>query len=146
MPPQPTDDQTPNHDGEHATAREPGDERRRKPFPPQRPWEHDNLAGVERLTYSDADKKIYEVWLKFRDGKPSEEVRRYLKDNGFHWEPNAPEGGRFGVKGAWARSTAYATLGQDRLHGERVYRKVAEMIRAEKGLTPEQSQSEGVPF
>ncbi|HUY92538.1 MAG TPA: hypothetical protein VMV10_27615 [Pirellulales bacterium] len=51
---------------EPAATREPGDEEERKPFPPIRPWEHNNLAGVERLFYSNKDLKKYEVWLKFR--------------------------------------------------------------------------------
>jgi len=83
---------------------------------------------------------------KFRDGDPGEKVRRYMKDNGFHWESGAPAGGRFNVAGAWVRPTTYETLSQDRLHGERVYRKVVDMMLEEKGLTHEQPQAEGVPF
>lgn len=129
---------------QHAT-REPGDDTPER-FPPQRGWKHDNTAGVERLNYIDTDKKIYEFWLKFRDGKPSEEVRQYMKDNGFRWEANAPQGGRWPeVEGAWVRPIGYATQNQDRLHGERVFDKVVEMTRAEKGIEAPQ-RAEGVPF
>jgi len=130
---------------EPIATREPGDESR-EPFPPQRGWKHDNTAGVERLNYIDTDKKIYEFWLKFRDGKPSEEVRHYMRDNGFHWEANAPQGGRWpDVAGAWVRPIGYGTQNQDRLHGERVFEKVVEMICAEKGIAPVQ-QDEGIHF
>ena len=129
---------------EETVTREPGDDTR-EPFPPQRGWKHDNTAGVERLNYIDSGKRIYEFWLKFRDGKPSEEVRQYMKDNGFHWQASAPQGGRWPeVAGAWVRPIGYETQNQDRLHGERVFEKVVEMIRAEKGI--EAPQQEVVPF
>jgi hypothetical protein len=131
---------------EQVPAREPGDEQDREPLPPQRGWKHDNTAGVERLTYSDTDRQLYEFWLKFRDGKPSDAVRSYLKDNGFRWAPDAPTGGRWQeVKGAWVRPIGYETQSQDRLHGERVFDKVVEMICAEKGIAAPE-KTEGMPF
>ena len=127
-------------------TREPGDEPDRESLPPQRGWKHDNGAGVERLLYNDGDNKRYEFWLKFRDGKPSDAVRAYMKDNGFRWQPDAPTGGRWPeVKGAWARPVGYETRSQDRLHGERVFDKVVEMICAEKGIAPPEKTG-GTPF
>lgn len=127
-------------------TREPGDEPDREPLPPQRGWKHDNAAGVERLNYIDTEKKIYEFWLKFRDGKPSDAVRSYLKDNGFRWAPDAPSGGHWPeAKGAWVKPLGYNTTAQDRLHGERVFDKVVEMICAEKGITAPE-KNEGMPF
>lgn len=123
---------------EGVAVREPGDEPVREPLPPQRGWKHNNVAGVERLTYMDTDKKIYEFWLKFRDGKPSEAVRAYLKDNGFRWAGNAPSGGRWPeVAGAWIKPIGYQTQAQDRLNGERVFDKVVDMILEEKGVARE---------
>jgi hypothetical protein len=132
---------------EAVVTREPGDEPEREPFPPQRGWKHDNAAGVERLTYTDTDTHVYEFWLKFRDGKPSEAVRTYMKDNGFRWAPDAPSGGRWPeVKGAWVRPIDYATQSQDRLHGERVFDRVVEMICTEKGIAPETKVGGPTPF
>lgn len=148
---------------EQRAAREPGDEPEREPLPaaaapasrqqderepasPLRPWKHDNVAGVERLNYTDAKKKIFEFWLRFRDGKPSDKIRQYMKDNGFHWEPEAPKGGHWpDADGAWVRTLGLATKSQDRLQGERVFDKVVEMIYAEKGITAPQKTG-GVPF
>ncbi|HWB10552.1 MAG TPA: hypothetical protein VG826_15085 [Pirellulales bacterium] len=131
---------------EETVAREPGDEQR-EPLPPQRGWKHDNAAGVERLYYTDTEQGVYEAWLKFRDGKPSEAVRNFMKDNGYRWQPEAPSGGRWPeVQGAWVRPTNYQTLSQDRLHHERVFAKVVEMIYAEKGIEAGQSQGQRIPF
>lgn len=114
---------------------------------PLRPWKLDNVAGVERLNYIDAGKEIFEFWIRFRDGKPSDEVRRYMKDNSFHWEPDAPKGGHWPeADGAWVRPLGLATKSQDRLHGERVFEKVAEMLREEKGIEAGQLHDEGIHF
>ncbi|HVX62910.1 MAG TPA: hypothetical protein VHC19_19980 [Pirellulales bacterium] len=114
---------------------------------PLRPWKLDNVAGVERLNYIDAGKEIFEFWIRFRDGKPSGKVRQYMKDNGFHWEPDAPKGGQWPeADGAWVRPLGLATKSQDRLHGERVFEKVAEMLREEKGIAAGQLQDEGIGF
>ena len=114
---------------------------------PLRPWKHDTVAGVERLNYIDAGKEIFEFWIRFRDGKPSDKVRRYLRDNSFHWEPDAPKGGRWpDAEGAWVRPLGLSTKSQDRLHGERVFEKVAEMLREEKGIEAGQMQGEGIGF
>lgn len=125
-----------------APTREPGDE---SPAParPQRGWKHSNEAGVERLSYTDSEEEIYEFWLKFRDGKPTDKVRQYMKDNGFHWESNVPSGGQWpAVDGAWVRPIAYKTRNQDRLHGERVFEKIVQMICAEKGIEAPQLEVE----
>lgn len=114
---------------------------------PLRPWKHDNVAGVERLNYIDAGKEIFEFWIRFRDGKPTDKVRQYMKDNGFHWEPDAPKGGQWpDAEGAWVRPLGLATKSQDRLHGERAFEKVAEMLREEKGIDAAQSQGQSIPF
>ncbi|HVX12049.1 MAG TPA: hypothetical protein VHC22_12785 [Pirellulales bacterium] len=118
--------------------REPGDDLDREPLPPQRGWKHNNAAGIEWLNYIDTEKKVYEFWLKFRDGRPSEAVRNYMKDNGFRWAGGAPSGGRWpDASGAWVRPIGYQTQAQDRLHGERVFDKVVDMILEEKGVVPE---------
>ena len=129
---------------EQAIAREPSDDTPKR-FPPQRGWKHDNVAGVERLLYSDSENKIYEAWFKFRDGRPPQKVIDFIMDNGYRPKRNAPRGGRWPeVEWAWAKPTNYETLSQDRLNHERVFEKVAEMMRAEKGIEPEPSQH--IPF
>jgi hypothetical protein len=140
MPRKSTQTQDQELQGQEAptATREPGDEPERRTLPPQRGWKHNNAAGVEWLNYIDTDKKIYEFWLKFRDGKPSEAVRNYMKDNGFRWAGMAPSGGRWPeVEGAWMRPIGYQTAAQDRLHGERVFDKVVDMIHEEKGIVRE---------
>lgn len=114
--------------------REPGDEPEARRYPKAFGVRHDNEAGVELSMYTDKEKKIYEVHLKFRDGKPSEEVRRHMKENGFRWQPAVPQGGHFNVAGAWVHPIGYKTQSQDRLQGDRVYQKVVDMIREEKGI------------
>jgi len=121
------------------THREPGDENgqeteERKPFPPMRPWQHSNDAGVELLSYSDKIKKIYQTMLKFRDCKPSQEVRAHLKEHGYRWAADAPQGGVFNVEGAWVRDNKGPDIALDRLVGERSYQKVRNMILKEKGI------------
>ena len=147
MPRKPTTKLQPQQ--EPPASREPGDEEERKPFPPQRGWKHDNLAGVEQLFYSDSEKGIYEAWFKFRDGKPPQKVFDFLKEKGYRPQGNAPRGGVWPeVEWAWASRTNFETLSQDRLDHERNYRQVVEMMLAEKGLTPaqEQKEPEGIPF
>lgn len=128
-------------------APSPAQEERGEQVSPLRPWKHDNVAGIERLNYIDAGKEIFEFWIRFRDGKPSDKVRQHLKDNGFHWEPDAPKGGHWPeADGAWVRPLGLATKSQDRLHGERVFEKVAEMIREEKGIDAGQGYDESIHF
>lgn len=112
----------------------------RKPFPPLRSHEHDNVAGVERSTYSSKEHNIFESRIQFRDGKPSEEVRKILKSNGFSWVNQTEPGPNFGQEGAWVKPFTFNTRGQDTLVAERTYRSVADLIRQEKGLEPEKSR------
>lgn len=130
---------------EQPTGREPGDETPER-FPPQRGWKHDNAAGVERLLYSDSEKKIYEAWFKFRDGRPPQKVIDFILDNGYRPKANVPRGGRWPeVTWAWAKPTNYETLSQDRLNHERVFEQVVEMMCEEKGIAhPE--PAEGIGF
>jgi hypothetical protein len=132
---------------QETVTREPGDEPQREPFPPQRGWMHDNVAGVERSYYSDKENEVYEAWFKFRDGKPPQKVIDFMLDNGYRAKENAPRGGRWPeVKWAWARKTNYETLSQDRLNHERNFARIVEMMYAEKGIEPAQSQDQGISF
>jgi len=108
----------------------------KKVYPKLRSWAHDNAAGVELNSYASTDEKLFEIRLQFRDGKPSEDARRYMKDNGFRWEPNREPGANFMTPGAWVHKVAYEGA-QDRLTAERVYFNVVETIRKEKGIEPE---------
>ena len=70
-----------------------------------------------------------------------------MKDNGFHWEPTAPKGGQWpDAEGAWVLPLGLATKSQDRLHGERVFETVVQMIRDEKGIAAEHVHNEGISF
>jgi hypothetical protein len=103
-------------------------------YPNPRSWAHDNQAGVELSTYSNKETKRYEMWIKFRDGKPSEEIRQIMKENGFKWHPDVPKGGNFDVAGAWTLPIGYKTSTQDRLTAERTYADVVEKMFQEKGV------------
>jgi hypothetical protein len=129
------------------TVSTPGTEtEERKPFPPLRSWQHDNQAGVERLTYSHKGDNHYETQLRFRDGKPSDAVRKAMKDAGFRWAGDAPQGGVFNVEGAWVRPHNINTVSQDRLAGERVYREVRDMMLKEKGIEAPAQEQGREPF
>jgi hypothetical protein len=135
----PTDtapEQTPRNEPAAAAATEappaPGVDQQRSANP--RGWAHDNDAGVQMMTYSSKENRRYEVWLKFRDGKPSDQVRLYMKDNGFRWHGDAPEAGLYKGAGAWTHPIGYDTGAQDRLLGQRVYAAVVNLILKEKGI------------
>jgi len=132
---------------ESVATREPGEDAEPDSVSPLRQWKHDNRAGVERLNYMDPEKEIFEFWIRFRDGKPSDKVRRYMSANGFHWEPTAPKGGQWpDAEGAWVLPLGLATKSQDRLHGERIFEKLVEMILEEKGISAGQAHGEGIGF
>lgn len=120
-----------------AVVREPGDEPIYPPAPNPFGVHHDNRAGVELSNYSNRENGIYESWIKFREGKPSDQVRQHMKDNGFIWRGDVPKGGHFDVAGAWTLKIPYPTRNATRLKGERVFAKVVDMILEEKGLVPE---------
>ncbi len=131
--------ETTQNDAPVAT-REPGDERIYPPAPNPFGNRHDNQAGVELSSYSDKDSGTYEAWIKFRDGKPSDAVRAFMKQNRMQWHGDVPKGGIFDVAGAWTLPIGFNTRQQDRLHAERVFTKVVEMILEEKGLVREPEQ------
>lgn len=135
-------------------SREPGDDTPapRKPFRRIGGYGHnDNLAGAEIMEYIDAAKRINEVWVRFRDGKPSPEVISTFKtaikeaaekrnipldNNTFYFDPKAPKGGGvFDVEGAWVmkfnpfldRKDKYDIMFKG-------YHSARNAIRAEKGI------------
>lgn len=117
--------------------REPGDDTPKKlPDVEIRGWSVNNAAGVELLTYANRtpDKKRFETWIKFRDGKPSEAVRQIMKEGGFKWHPDVPEAGAFKGEGAWTHPIGYATGAQDRLQGQRVFADVVNQTYKDKGI------------
>jgi hypothetical protein len=120
---------------EAIATREPGDDsvevEQKAPNP--RSWAHNNAAGVEMLEHRDP----YERWIKFRDGKPPQDVIDYLKDNGFRW--NASEK-------VWARPVGYNTQSQDRLAADRTYKQVVELLLTAKGIEPEHEADIPGPF
>lgn len=121
---QDTETQEPTHEAttEAAVAtREPGDEPERKPLP--NPWaiKSNPPEGLEYRLARDP----YQAEIKFADGKPSDEVRKIMKDGGFRWAPDYE---------VWARPIEFRTQMQDRLQAERVYAEVLKAIRAEKGI------------
>lgn len=125
------------HQAAAVATREPGDEPVYPPSPNPFGSKHDNVAGVELSSYSNKDTGTYEAWIKFKDGKPSEAVRSFMKQNRLQWRGDVPKGGIFDVAGAWTLPIGYNTRQQDRLHAERIFTKVAEMILEEKGLARE---------
>ena len=121
-------------------ADQPEEGQAKRAYPPLRSWAHNNAAGVELSSYSSKEKKIYEMQLRFRDGKPSQEVRQFMKDNGFRWESEAPKAGVYDVATAWVHPVGFNTGAQDRLTAERIYSGVVEMIKRERGLDQEISR------
>src|SRR5579863_4449571 len=109
---------------EQGIEREPGDEAARRPIPNPMRWTNDNAAGVEYAT----SREPYEAQIRFQDGKPSEQVRQHLKDNGFSWKPQEK---------IWARPIKFSSKAQDEETGRRVSAKVIAMIREEKGIPSE---------
>lgn len=95
-----------------------------------RSWFTDAAAGVELRTSRDP----YQTQVVFADGKPSDEIRTFLKSQGFRWNPDAT---------AWVRPIQFATAAQDREAGRRVAGEVAKMLRAEKGIA---ESAEVTPF
>jgi hypothetical protein len=118
------------------TEREPGDEPKEgnRNVPNPRPWAHNNAAGVEMLEHRDP----YERWLKFRDGKPPQEVINLVKDNGFAWNRDDQ---------VWAKAVGYKTQAQDRLVADRTYASVVSLMLKAKGIEePDRGSSGGTPF
>jgi hypothetical protein len=110
----------------------------KKVYPKARSWKLDNAAGVELMSYTDKDHGAYEMWIRFREGKPSDEVRQAMKEQGFKWHPDAPKGGgHFDVEGAWVHKTGYSTGNADRYTAEKTYQTVVDLVRKEKGIEPE---------
>lgn len=125
---------------EETTTRQPVDGSPARP-PEQRGWKHDNVAGVERSYYTDSTNGIYEAWFKFRDGRPPQKIIDLIRENGYRPKQKAPGGGRWPeVLWAWAKPTNYETLNQDRLNHERLFDKIVELMRADKGMASEPSQ------
>jgi hypothetical protein len=119
---------------EPETTREPGDETEQETRAPNpRPWAHNNAAGVEMLEHRDP----YERWIRFRDGKPPQEVIDCLKDNGFRWNRDDQ---------VWTRPVDYKTQAQDRLTADRTYARAVDMLLEHKGIAAGQSQDEGISF
>src|SRR5581483_10022933 len=86
----------------------------------------DPQAGV-RFTFDHAN---HTGQITF-DEKPSPEVRRHLKDQGYHWHRE---------HGAWCHPIDYANRVRDRLHAKKAYHQVCAMIRQEKGIEPPSQQ------
>ncbi len=70
--------------------------------------------------------------ISFPNGEPTEGIRDYMKTHGVQW--NKPMGSK-----SWNVVSHYPTRSQDRIHAERVFRKVVDMILEEKGLARESS-------
>jgi hypothetical protein len=115
-------------------GREPGDERI---YPPTaNPFEiaSNNGANVRLFEHrgSGRDDPYYR-FIAFPDGKPSDKVRQFMKDKGVQW--NKPVGSK-----TWNIIIDYPTRNQDRLHAERVFAEVINLILEEKGLAREPEQ------
>jgi len=66
-----------------------------------------------------------------------------MKDAGFRFEPVVPPGGVFNATGAWVRDNQGPDLAQDRLIGERTFRKVVDLMRREQGIESPTQELEG---
>jgi hypothetical protein len=109
--------------GAHAAAVE------KKQYPPVTdPFQlaHDNLAGARLLE----SRKRYEMLLAFEE-KPTPEVLDKVKEHGFRWNNQEK---------LWTLKIGRDTANQDRMNGQRAYRAVADMIRAERGHEPTTEQ------
>lgn len=92
---------------------------------------NNDQANVRLLEYrgSGRDEPYFRI-ISFPSGKPTERVRDFMKSQGVQW--NKPTGSK-----SWNVVIHYPTRSQDRVHAERVFRKVVDMILDEKGLTRE---------
>lgn len=105
----------------------------------------DNAAGVEMYEFGDKPSGRYEMRLAFRDGDPGEEVRSFMKDNGFKWDKHATGAHKFQDAGAWVHPIAYENGWRDRLQAEKVYAEVVKMLYAQKGIEGP-AEDQGVGF
>ena len=106
-----------------ALDRQPGDEPERKRGPNPHSFISDNVAGVTFQTR----REPYQAEIAFRDGKPTEEVRMLMKDNGFKWDNESK---------AWAFPVGFNTQAQDKLHSRKIAHQVIDLIRKDRGVEP----------
>jgi hypothetical protein len=92
------------------------------PAPDPFQFAHDNLAGVRLLE----SRKYREMQIAF-DEKPSPQVIDKAKECGFRWNNQEK---------LWALKLNPSTANRDRVEGQRAYREIADMIRAERGHEP----------
>ena len=78
----------------------------------------DDVVAAKYLTPQDP----HAAMIRFNE-RPPQEVLRYLKDHGFHWNRKVQ---------AWTRPIGYDTTAQDREASRRVYAKVVEMLGPKK--------------
>lgn len=106
-----------------ALEREPGDEPERKRGPNPHSFISDTEAGVTFQTR----REPYQAEIVFRDGKPSDEVRAIMRDNGFRWDNDFK---------AWTFPVGFNTQAQDKLHARKIANQVIDVIREAKGMEP----------
>jgi hypothetical protein len=83
----------------------------------------DRVVGIERMEHV----KPYLSIIRF-DERPSAEVCRHLRDNGFDWNQQNRE---------WVRPIHFETKTQDKETARRVFDEACKMVRQERGINHE---------
>jgi predicted Rdx family selenoprotein len=92
----------------------------------------DNVAGV-RLFESKRDRVMA---IKF-DQKPAQAVIDVLKEAGFRWNP---------ADHVWTQPVLSNSAMTTRIDAERLYQRVREMIRQDKGTGQDKDTGQDIPF
>lgn len=109
-------------------SRNPGQEGGRPKYPNPFETKCSPAAKVRLLEHSATGQgDRYYFIIAFPDGVPPEKVRTFMKSEGVRW--NYPEGTK-----SWNVIINYETRHQDRLHAERVFDRVVELMLQEKGI------------
>lgn len=106
-------------EGSHVAARRPDGPDIPNPFESRR----DSVAGVRLLE----DRRYKQMQIRF-DAKPSQAVLAVMDVAGYTWR---------GSEKAWTKQLDPEASWKTRADAERLYAKVARMIREEKGITTE---------
>lgn len=109
--------------------RQPGEEA------PKRTWAEKTQSATDTVANMrfTGNHKRYRVEITFGDGKPSDEVRQALKDNGFRWDSQDK---------AWTLPVRYNSRAEDRTHAQRTFEEIVGMVREERGMP----RGQAVPF
>ena len=114
----------PEEPATHAPEREPGqshaDAVKKRKHGYNKQGKSDYVVGASILEHHDP----YLSVIRFEE-KPSDEVRKKLRDEGFQWQQANQE---------WTRAISYETRQQDRLSADRTFDEVCQILRKERGI------------